>query len=100
MLATSRGVGAAAVRSILAGTTACSQRFRHRSARTRHTLIPPASGSIAVDLVNRDRLRSETLQDYHHRAPRHPVTTFGAGTIIERPERNPISALRSFVRIP
>ena len=27
-------------------------------------------------------------------------TTFGAGTIIERPERNPISALRSFVRIP
>ena len=27
------------------------------------------------------------------------IGTFGAGTIIERPERNPISALRSFVRI-
>ena len=34
------------------------------------------------------------------RAEPSSIRSFGAGRIIERPERDPIPAVRSFVRIP
>lgn len=70
----------AAVPSIRAGPTPCPRRFRHRCSRPRHTSIPPASGLIAVGLIDRNRLCSETLPEYPFARPGTPVTTSGADT--------------------
>ena len=72
----------ASVPSIHAGTTPCPRRIRHRCAQARHTSIPPASGLITVDLIDRDRLGSEAPPENRLERPGTSVATFGAGTTI------------------
>ena len=69
-----------------AGDGACARRDRHR---IRCRPCPCAPPEAVLSVAKRGTLTS--LPE---------IATFGAGRIIERPERNPIPAVRSFVQIP